>query len=172
MAHIQIESGFDPSIKASDFATTGSVGLMQVAAPTLGDIKRDYPAAANTLALSQTDPLASICAGMLYLRTCYNYLLPIFKAPLAYRHVCVAYNEGPGNAGKGIADAAYYIKWRLSAAEVCVSRRARHDGVRWIRPASPPVWKEPGTRSARGAPFCGAVAVGCGSSAPSRRCEA
>ena len=35
MAHIQIKSGFDPSIKASDFATTGSVGLMQVEAATV-----------------------------------------------------------------------------------------------------------------------------------------
>ena len=65
---------------------------------------------------AQTEPYTSICPGMLYLRTCYNYLLPIFKAPLAYRHVCVAYNEGPGNAGKGIADMAYYIKW-LSAQQ-------------------------------------------------------
>jgi hypothetical protein len=51
---------------------------------------------------------------MLYLRVCYDYLLPRFGQPLPYRHVCVAYNEGPGNVVNGIPDMAYYYKW-LSA---------------------------------------------------------
>ncbi|HUN95489.1 MAG TPA: lytic transglycosylase domain-containing protein [Bradyrhizobium sp.] len=109
MAHVRIESGFDATVKAGDFATTGSVGLMQVEATTARQVAAQYPAAKLTLA--QTDPYTSLCTGMLYLRDCYDYLLPVFDAPLLYRHVCVAYNEGPGNAAKGIADSAYYYKW-------------------------------------------------------------
>ncbi len=109
MAHVQIESGFDASIEAADFPTTGSVGLMQVEAATAAEVAAQYPAA--KLVLPQTDALTSLTAGMLYLRDCYDYLLPIFGAPLLYRHVCVAYNEGPGNAAKGVADFAYYYKW-------------------------------------------------------------
>lgn len=114
MAHIQIESGFDPAIYASDFATTGSIGLMQVTAETAREVAAQYPAAGLTL--PQTDPYTSICTGMLYLNTCRDYLLPIFGAPLLYKHVAMAYNEGPGNAGKGIADVGYYYKW-LSAQQ-------------------------------------------------------
>ena len=109
MAHVQIESGFDAGIQAADFPTTGSVGLMQVEAATAAQIIGQYPAAGLTL--PQTDAYTSLATGMLYLRDCYNYLLPIFGAPLLYKHVCVAYNEGPGNAAKGIADFAYYYKW-------------------------------------------------------------
>lgn len=114
MAHVRIESGFDPTVKAADFARTGSIGLMQVEATTASEVGVRWPAAKITLA--QTDPYTSLVTGMLYLRTCRDYLLPIFKAPLLYRHVCVAYNEGPGNAGKGIADQAYWYKW-LSAQQ-------------------------------------------------------
>jgi soluble lytic murein transglycosylase-like protein len=119
MAHVEIESGFDPNIYAGDYQTTGSAGLMQVERATAGDIQREYAHLANVAlnsdgSLNQLDAYTSIVTGMLYLRTCYNYLLPIFKAPLAYRHVCMAYNEGPGNAGKGIQDTSYYYKW-LSA---------------------------------------------------------
>lgn len=109
MAHVQIESGFDASIEAADFPTTGSVGLMQVERATAAQVIGQYPAAGLTL--PQTDAFTSLCTGMLYLRDCYDYLLPIFGAPLLYKHVCVAYNEGPGNAGKGIADYSYYYKW-------------------------------------------------------------
>ena len=121
MAHIEIESGFDPNIKAGDFATTGSVGLMQVAAPTASDVSKAYPKLAGVVYdankhLLQSHPYTSICTGMLYLHTCREYLLPIFKAPLSYAHVAMAYNEGPGNAGKGVADDAYYYKW-LSAQQ-------------------------------------------------------
>ena len=121
MAHIEIESGFDPNIKASDFATTGSVGLMQVASPTVGDVSKAWPNLPGVMydsnqKMVQTDPYTSICTGMLYLHTCKEYLLPIFYAPLSYRHIAMAYNEGPGNAGRGIADDAYYYKW-LSAQQ-------------------------------------------------------
>lgn len=111
MAHVQIESGFDPSVYASDYATTGSVGLMQVARATAADVYKAWPRAFGSTP-DQKDPLTSLTTGMLYLRTCYDYLLPIFQAPLAYKHVCMAYNEGPGNAGRGVADLGYYYKWR------------------------------------------------------------
>jgi soluble lytic murein transglycosylase-like protein len=117
MAHVQIESGFDPAIYAGDYATTGSVGLMQVEAATAGEVQRRWPSAFPSPALPQTDPYTSLLTGMLYLRECYDYLLPIFHAPLTYRHVCMAYNEGPGNAGRGVAAAAYYYKWRSSQEE-------------------------------------------------------
>lgn len=109
MAHVQIESEFDAAVKAGDFAATGSVGLMQVEMATAAQVAGQYPLA--KIALPQTDPLTSLTTGMLYLRDCYDYLLPVFGAPLLYRHVCVAYNEGPGNAADGLADFAYYYKW-------------------------------------------------------------
>ena len=114
MAHAQIESGFEPAVLAGDYASTGSVGLMQVTKATAEEVYRAYPQAfmqAPMKALDQAEPLTSLTTGMLYLRTCYNYLLPIFHSPLAYRHVCMAYNEGPGNAGKGVTDLSYYYKW-------------------------------------------------------------
>jgi hypothetical protein len=114
MAHVEIESGFDPTIEASDFATTGSVGLMQVEASTAAQTIGQFPAA--KLTLPQTDPYTSIATGMLYLWQCREYLLPIFGAPLLYSHVAMAYNEGPGNAGNGVADDSYYFKW-LSAQQ-------------------------------------------------------
>ena len=119
MAHVQIESGFDPTIKGSDFATTGSIGLLQVTTSTLGDVRRDYPSAATVLAQPQINPLASITAGMLNLSIIRNYLRPIFGTPLAYKHVCMAYKAGMGAIGRGEvtdADMAYYIKW-LSAQQ-------------------------------------------------------
>lgn len=115
MGHIQIESGFDPNIRAGDFSSTGSVGLMQVTAETAKEVIDQYPAA--KLGLPQTDPYTSICTGMLYLRTCHNYLVPHFGAAMPYSHICVAYNEGPGNAARGVPDTAYYFKW-LSAQQV------------------------------------------------------
>jgi soluble lytic murein transglycosylase-like protein len=115
MAHVQIESGFDATIKGADFVTTGSVGLMQVEAATAAQVVGQYPAA--KLTLPQTDPYTSICTGMLYLRDCYNYLLPIFGAPLLYKHVCMGYNEGIGNAGRGVQDTSYYYKW-MSAQQI------------------------------------------------------
>lgn len=126
MAHAEIESGFDPAIKASDYATTGSIGLMQVSAETARETLAAYGPALRAAGLiesgptSQTDALTSLATGMLYLRVCYDYLLPIFKAPLAYAHVAVGYNAGPGNAGRlGLQEALanrYYLKW-LSAQQ-------------------------------------------------------
>ena len=109
MAHAEIESNFDAAVKASDFAKTGSEGLMQVEASTVTQLSKMY---ALVLLKPQTDPYTSLVTGMLYLSWCKAYLLPIFKAPLLYKHVAMAYNEGPGNAAKGVADEAYYLKWR------------------------------------------------------------
>jgi len=112
MAHVEIESGFDPAIQARDFATTGSVGLMQVRASTAEGVYKMYP----TLDWSkgQADARTSLLTGMLYLRICRNAVLPTFGNPLLYRHVCMAYNEGPGNVIDGRDDSAYWFKW-LSA---------------------------------------------------------
>jgi soluble lytic murein transglycosylase-like protein len=116
MAHVEIESGFNPTIKASDYASTGSVGLMQVEAATAAQTIKQFPKGFPQAPTSQTDPYTSLCTGMLYLEVCRNYLLPIFGAPLEYQHIAMAYNEGPGNAGAGVADPAYYYKW-LSAQQ-------------------------------------------------------
>lgn len=126
MAHAEIESGFDPAIQASDYAATGSVGLMQVAAETAKETLTAYGPALRSAGLidtgptNQADALTSLATGMLYLRVCYDYLLPIFKAPLAYAHVAVGYNAGPGNAAHMQVQEAlanrYYLKW-LSAQQ-------------------------------------------------------
>jgi hypothetical protein len=59
MAHVEIESGFDPTIKTGDFDKTGSIGLMQVTAETARETIAKYPKA--KLTLPQTDP-TRVCA--------------------------------------------------------------------------------------------------------------
>jgi soluble lytic murein transglycosylase-like protein len=105
MAHVQIESGFDPTIKASDFATTGSVGLMQVTVATAGDIHIRYP----QLGVDQTDPYTSIAYGMIDLHDCKQYLR--YMANLPYMLICMAYNVGEGAVSRGVRDWPYYYKW-------------------------------------------------------------
>lgn len=119
MAHVEIESGFDPAVHAADYAATGSIGLMQPAAATAEETLAKYAAAiaASRLAVDDdmTDPLSNLVVGMLYLTSCRDLLLPVFGRPLAYCHVAVGYNAGPGRAERmSLAQAMgfiYYIDW-------------------------------------------------------------
>lgn len=122
MAHVEIESGFNPTIPAADYAVTGSVGLMQPETVTATETLQRYATSIGISGLpiksDMTDPLSNLTVGMLYLWTCRQYLLPIFGSPppLLYSHIAMAYNEGPGAAGRGEADDAYYYRW-LSAQQ-------------------------------------------------------
>ena len=112
MAHARIESGWDPTIKAFDYATTGSIGLMQCTAANAAQIPTSFPAA--HLTLPQTDPYTSLCTGMLVLLEARRYLgIPASAVipPENYHLVCFAYNEGEGNAARGRTDWTYYYKW-------------------------------------------------------------
>jgi hypothetical protein len=44
-----------------------------------------------------------------------------FGTPLAYEHITVADNEGPGNATTGIADVAYYYKLVSAEFVACLN---------------------------------------------------
>lgn len=110
MAHVRIESGWDPSIKGSDYAATGSVGLMQVTAPVVKD--RGYDG------MDQTDPGVSLSTGVAQLVWCRAYLMKAwnFQHSILYHPVCEAYNEGVGNVVRGRDDSRYWLKW--SAAQM------------------------------------------------------
>ena len=112
MAHVRIESGWDPTIKASDYATTGSIGLMQVTAATAADMAQKYKLGT----LDQTSPYDSLLTGAMVLADYRVYLMQKwgFRTSILYRPVCVAYNEGPGNVLKGQPDTAYWLKWNAS----------------------------------------------------------
>lgn len=112
MAHVRIESGWDPAIKASDFAKTGSIGLMQVSTSTLSDRVADG-SITKEQAADQTDPANSLSAGIAQLAWSRRYLLRAWGlSEVLYHPVCEAYNEGVGNVvdGKHFAD-RYFLKW-------------------------------------------------------------
>lgn len=119
MAHVKIESGFDPTIKGSDYAKTGSVGLMQVTAATAASIANLYagPIADSGLPAmaEQTDALTSLLYGMLDLASMRAPLGRVFGNPLAYAHLAVGYNAGQEAAERMTLSQAlafpYYIKW-------------------------------------------------------------
>jgi soluble lytic murein transglycosylase-like protein len=113
MAHIQIESRFDPNVKASDYNTTGSVGLMQVTKSTARYMAKCYPLMHITK--PQTDPYTSILTGMLDLYNAKQSLIRDFGEDVEYKYICMAYNEGAGNVIRGVADERYYNDW--SAAQ-------------------------------------------------------
>lgn len=106
MAHVRIESGWDPAIKAGDYATTGSIGLMQVTTATAKMLGFD-PA-------TQDDPAQSLACGVAVLAWCRDYLMKAwgFRQTISYHPVCEAYNQGVGNTVKGqhFAD-RYWLKW-------------------------------------------------------------
>lgn len=105
MAHIRIESGWDPVIKAVDYATTGSVGLMQVTAAT-AKMMGFKPA-------DQDIPDESLACGVATLEWCRDYLMKAwgFRETIAYHPICEAYNQGVGNTVKGRKDERYWLKW-------------------------------------------------------------
>ena len=103
MAHVRIESGWDPGIQSSD--GLGSVGLMQLLPATAGQMGFD-PA-------GQGDPAQSLAAGIAYLAWLRRELMRAwgFQETILYRPICVAYNEGPGNVLRGRRDERYWLKW-------------------------------------------------------------
>ena len=105
MAHVRIESGWDPTIEAGDYAATGSVGLMQVTAATARQFGYD-PA-------EQTDPVKSLAAGIAYIDWARTYLMKAwgFKETILYHPVCISYNQGVGNTVRGNQDPRYFLKW-------------------------------------------------------------
>jgi hypothetical protein len=97
--------------------------VAEIYGQTARQVIAQYPAA--NLTLPQTDPYRSLCTGMLYLRDCYAWLLPIFGGPLAHQQIAVADNESPGNAAKGITGLAYYYKWLPAQNSSPVSTSSR-----------------------------------------------
>ena len=102
-AHIKIESGWDPDILAADYATTGSVGLMQVTRATAKEVGVPY---------NQSIPYNSILAGLRYIKQCQQYLS---KHGVSVEHYAPAivqsYNVGVGGYVKGRRNARYLQKW-------------------------------------------------------------
>jgi soluble lytic murein transglycosylase-like protein len=111
MAHVRVESGWDPNAKAFDFDTTGSLGLMQVTAAAAAD--RGYDGQ------DQTIPIISLATGVAHISWTRAYLMRKwgFKDTILYHPIAEAYNEGVGNVLRGRRDAAYYLKW--SYAQQC-----------------------------------------------------
>lgn len=119
MAHIQIESGFQPAVKASDYATTGSVGLLQPTRVTAASIlmlyAKEIKASGLPVKSDMTDPLSNIVVGMLTLYDLKGPLGRRFGNPLSYCHLAVGFNAGQAAAERlSYAQACafpYYIKW-------------------------------------------------------------
>jgi len=113
MATVRVESGWDPSIKASDYATTGSVGLMQVTADTAQAMGQQY---GLDLSKGQTDPLTSFFTGAAYQDATLRYLLQkwgVTEVPLSA--VEEGYNEGYVAAARGsMVSLRYWLKWAFS----------------------------------------------------------
>lgn len=113
MAHAEVESAWQPAIKAADFATTGSVGLMQVTVATLAMV--------GMAGKDQTVPSNSIEAGMRDIAWCRHALVQHFGAASSETAYCpyivAGYNEGIGNVFKGYRDLAYVDRWRPVQAQ-------------------------------------------------------
>jgi len=110
-AHVRIESGWNPTIKASDYARTGSVGLMQVSSADVQQmVAEGYIPAEESV---QTIAINSLATGIAYIGWCREFLMNRwgFHQSIAYHPVCEAYNEGVGNVVRGIRDDAYWLKW-------------------------------------------------------------
>ena len=110
MAHIQIESSWDPEV-GDHVDSFGSAGLMQV-----------LPSTATQMGVhgSMLDPANSIRAGMLYLDNC-RKILGRYRAKaggvLTAQDVAAAYNEGPGNVMRGRQDMHYVDAWEAAQRE-------------------------------------------------------
>jgi|SRR5271169_5315764 len=74
---------------------------------TARQVIAQYPAA--NLTFPQTDPTGVYAPGCAIFGTA-TLTAADFWTPLAYQHIAVADNEGPGNVTTGIADLAYYYK--------------------------------------------------------------
>ena len=103
MAHIEIESGWNPDAVSAD--GLGSIGLMQVLPSTCA-------AVGMGAGWDQRVPANSIEAGMRYLAFCRHALDLHFGAgSVSYETIAEAYNEGIGNAIRGRPDSAYVVRW-------------------------------------------------------------
>lgn len=112
MAHVRIESGWDPTAVSSD--GRGSVGLMQVLPATAQQMLAEGRITAAQA--DQSSPANSLAAGIAYLDWCRSYLMKAwgFGHTIAYHPVCEAYNEGVGNVAAGHLDNNYYLKWSVA----------------------------------------------------------
>lgn len=110
-AHVRIESGWEPAVKGGDYATTGSVGLMQVTARTAAD--RGFGGQ------DQTDPAVSLAAGIAQLAWGRAFLLRKWGYDsVKYHPVGVGYNEGYEAVIEGRRDEPYWLKW-AAAQQSC-----------------------------------------------------
>jgi|HubBroStandDraft_4_1064222.scaffolds.fasta_scaffold31230_2 hypothetical protein len=103
MAHIEIESDWNPNIGDDTGDGANSAGLMQL-----------IPETARSVGVtgSQLIPPNSILSGMRYLDMCRKILGHYGKADLP--HVVASYNEGPGNALKNLMDPHYWNAWSVA----------------------------------------------------------
>lgn len=109
--HIEIESNWNPTVKAIDYAKTGSVGLLQVTRETAITVGMG-------LGWDQTVPANSIVAGMRDLAMSRHALIVHYGAnalEVVYDpYIVAAFNEGVGNIFKGHQDLVYVEHWRAA----------------------------------------------------------
>ena len=103
---VTAESGWDPAVKAGDFATTGSIGLMQVERSTA--IDRGF---AGT---DQTDPAVSLATGIADLMWIRGEFIKAWVDQKIYspamHPVISAYNVGAAGYLMGRRNDDYWIK--------------------------------------------------------------
>ena len=98
LTFVEIESGGDPTVKASDYATTGSIGLMQVTSATAAQMASAYGIPKGP----QTDPMLSLQSGYAYLDYSARDIIKkrnVKSLPLW--DLIEAYNEGYGGEEAG-----------------------------------------------------------------------
>ncbi|MDE2096262.1 MAG: lytic transglycosylase domain-containing protein [Patescibacteria group bacterium] len=110
MAHCQIESNWDPSVRSTD--GLGSIGLMQV-----------LPVVAQSVGVmgSQLDPAVSVETGMRVIAQNHAYLKHRLGRAPSLRQLVMAYNEGAGAVANGREDPHYWDAWMSAQQEwACV----------------------------------------------------
>lgn len=111
MAHVRIESGWNPGIVSTD--GLGSIGLMQVLPATVQQMI-DEGFIPVTKA-DQTAPANSLATGIAYIEWCRTYLMHAWGfGTVLYHPVCEAYNEGVGSVVDGRTDPRYWWKWSIA----------------------------------------------------------
>lgn len=104
LTFVQIESGGDPTVKASDYATTGSIGLMQVTSATAAQMASAYGIPKGP----QTDPRLSLQSGYAYLDySARDIIKKRNTKSLPLWDLVDAYNEGYGAVEAGRPDPRY-----------------------------------------------------------------
>lgn len=105
MAHIQVESGFQPLVVNGDGRQDG---LMQVIPSTVEQMQVQYTLGQLP---PQTDPATSILCGICYWDWAARYLFAAWKEPPPLSAVVMAYNEGAAAAAEGRMVPAYWDDW-------------------------------------------------------------